>query len=139
MTRKPGNCFASENAEHKNKLTKRAKDLRRRASNAEQLLWRHLRAKRMMGWKFRRQAIIGPYIVDFACFEAGLIIEADGGQHAEQAAYDAKRTAMLEGEGYRVLRFWNHEILTELEAVLERIRLELEGRPSPSGRGDGEG
>jgi len=97
----------------------------------------------MLGWKFRRQAVIGPYIVDFVCLKAGLIIEADGGQHVGQAAYDANRTTALEGKGYRVLRFWNHEIFTDLEAVLERIRLALEDRPSPwpspEGRGDGKG
>ena len=121
-------------------LTARARALRGSASDAEQVLWRHLRGRRMMGRKFKRQMILKPYIVDFACMEDKLIIEADGGQHADQEAYDHKRTADLEARGYRVLRFWNHEILTQLDAVLEQIRLTLVDRPSPppspaSGRG----
>ncbi len=121
-------------------LTARARALRGSASDAEQVLWRHLRGRRMMGRKFKRQMILEPYIVDFACMEDKLIIEADGGQHADQEAYDQKRTADLEARGYRVLRFWNHEILTQLDAVLEQIRLTLVDRPSPqpspaSGRG----
>jgi len=75
----------------------------------------------MNGFKFRRQVVIEPYIVDFVCFEARLIIEADGGQHVEQAEYDALRTKTLESMGYRVIRFWNNHILTELPAVLEQI------------------
>ena len=83
--------------------------------------------------------VIEPYIVDFVCLEAKLIIEADGGQHADHMAYDARRTARLEGMGYRVMRFWNHEILGELHSVLEQIESALlEGpspQPSPGGRG----
>jgi very-short-patch-repair endonuclease len=92
-----------------------------------------------MGYKFRRQVVIEPYIVDFVCLEARLIIEADGGQHSDQVAYDARRTVRLEGMGYLVMRFWNHEVLGELQTVLEQIRAALiEGpspRPSPGGRG----
>ncbi len=83
--------------------------------------------------------VIEPYIVDFACMEARLIIEADGGQHSDQVAYDARRTACLESMGYRVMRFWNHEILSELHSVLEEIRGALivtpSPQPSPGGRG----
>jgi very-short-patch-repair endonuclease len=75
----------------------------------------------MKGFKFRRQVVIEPYIVDFACFEARLIIEADGGQHAEQVKYDALRTMKLESMGYKVMRFWNNQILTELPSVLDKI------------------
>ncbi len=75
----------------------------------------------MRGYKFRRQVVIDPYIADFVCLEAKLIVEADGGQHAEQANYDTRRTTRLEEMGYKVLRFWNHEILGETDAVLERI------------------
>jgi very-short-patch-repair endonuclease len=69
--------------------------------------------------------------VDFACMEAKLVIEADGGQHSDQLAYDARRTACLESRGYRVMRFWNHEILSELDSVLEQIRAALIIVPSP--------
>ncbi len=89
------------------------------------MLWQYLRNRQLLGYKFRRQAVIEPYIVDFACLEAKLIIEADGGQHAEQASYDARRSSRLEGMGYKVLRFWNHETLSETDAVLERISSEL--------------
>ena len=84
-----------------------------------------------MGYKFRRQMVIEPYIVDFVCLEARLIIEADGGQHSDQEAYDARRMAWLEGMGYRVMRFWNHEVLGELQSVLEQIQVALIEVPSP--------
>lgn len=106
-------------------LLSRARRMRRQASDAESLLWRHLRNRQMLGYKFRRQAVIEPYIVDFACLEAMLVIEADGGQHTAQGAYDARRTARLEAMGYKVLRFWNHQILVETDTVLERIASEL--------------
>jgi len=113
------------------KLLTRARTLRRQSSDAEKTLWVHLRARRFNGYKFRRQVIIESYIVDFICVEAKLIIEADGGQHTEQRAYDAVRTARLEHLGYRVIRFWNHEILAELDAVLERVFSVLTELPSP--------
>jgi len=112
-------------------LLSRARTLRRQASDAECVLWKHLRGYRLKGYKFRRQVVIEPYIVDFVCLEAKLIIEADGGQHADQMAYDARRTARLEAMGYRVVRFWNHEILRELHSVLEQIELALLDAPSP--------
>ncbi len=116
-----------------------AKGMRRHMSDAEKLLWHYLRAHKLLGYKFRRQVIIEPYIVDFVCLEAMLIIEADGGQHAEQQSYDEQRTAHLESLGYRVLRFWNHEILNELESVLDQIASELSGSPLPSPPPGGEG
>jgi very-short-patch-repair endonuclease len=120
-------------------LLARARTLRRQSSDAENLLWRHLRARRLMGYKFRRQVVIKPYIVDFVCLEARLIIEADGGQHSDQIVYDARRTVRLEGMGYRVMRFWNHEIMGETQSVLEQIRTALieapSPQPSPGGRG----
>ena len=116
-----------------------ARSLRRNATDAELLLWRHLRARRLAGWKFRRQVVISPYIADFICLEARLIVEADGGQHMDNATPDAKRTVFLESRGYRVIRFWNHEILGNIEGVLEQIQVYLKGvpspRPSPKGRG----
>ena len=116
-----------------------ARAQRRQATDAEHLLWTHLRGRQLMGFKFRRQEVIEPYIVDFVCLDAKLIIEADGGQHAEQIAYDARRTSELETMGYRVMRFWNHEILKELHSVLEQIQSALieipSPQPSPGGRG----
>ena len=84
-------------------------------------MWQKLRGKQLMGLKFRRQAPIGNYIVDFVCFENGLVIEVDGGQHAEQKEYDAERTRWLETQGFRVIRFWNNEVLAEMDAVIRRI------------------
>ena len=93
------------------KLTNRARELRRNQTDAELRLWGYLRARRLLGAKFRRQVPIGRYIVDFLCKELGLIVEADGGQHTEQEIYDARRTAWLEAQGYTVIRFWNVDIM----------------------------
>jgi len=98
-----------------NETLSHARALRRHATDAESMLWKYLKAHRLNGFKFRRQVIIDPYIVDFACLEAKLIIEADGGQHVDQAAYDERRTVYLERMGYTVLRFWNHEIFHETQ------------------------
>ena len=108
-------------------MKSRARSLRLNMTDAERLLWHHLRARRFAGHKFRRQMVIDPYVVDFVCVEARLIVEADSGQHGEQTDYDERRTAYLERCGYRVLRFWNNEILGQAEAVLERIWREIEG------------
>jgi very-short-patch-repair endonuclease len=98
-----------------------AKALRQRMTDAERLLWRHLRNREIGGWKFRRQYPVGPYIVDFICPEKNLVIEVDGGQHAENEELDLQRSAYLNKMGYRVFRFWNNEVLQETEAVLETI------------------
>src|SRR5712692_3385597 len=98
----------------------RARDLRRDATDAERRLWSALRDRRLRGYRFRRQHPIGDYIVDFACTERGLIVEADGGQHADNEA-DRRRTALLESEGWRVLRFWNNDILANTEGVIEAV------------------
>jgi DNA polymerase-3 subunit alpha len=108
-----GGCYSSrlpETLEH-------AKELRQNLTDAEQLLWSILRMKQLEDVKFRRQHPVGPYIVDFASIEAGLIIELDGGQHAEQQTYDEQRTAFLNEAGFNVLRFWNHEVLENIEGV----------------------
>jgi len=84
-----------------------------------------------MGLKFKRQKPIGSYIADFVCWERKLVIEVDGGQHAEQVEYDIKRTQYLESEGYKVLRFWNNQVMHELESVLEKIRVEIALSPTP--------
>ena len=100
-----------------------ARKLRKEQSDAEQLLWRILRNRNFCGLKFRRQYPIGGYILDFFCDELNLVIELDGGGHAasEQVAYDEERTKILNGAGIRVIRFWNHDLLNETEAVLEEI------------------
>ncbi len=97
-----------------------AKRLRSNMTDAERRLWYRPRANRFGGLKFKRQARIGPYIVDFICFEHKLIIELDGGQHAENAR-DRARDAWLTSEGYRVIRFWNNDVLKRTSAVLEQI------------------
>ena len=97
-----------------------AKALRRRLTDTERRLWMQLRAHRLARWKFKRQQPIGPYIVDFVCFQARLVIEVDGGQHQGSEA-DRVREAWLEGQGFHMLRFWNNAVLTELPAVLEKI------------------
>jgi very-short-patch-repair endonuclease len=112
-------------------LRENAKALRTHMTDAEARLWYHLRAHRFMGLKFKRQKPIGRYIVDFVCLEQMLVIELDGGQHLEQADRDRERDEYLAERGYRVLRFWNHQVLGELEAILERIRLEVDPLPSP--------
>ena len=83
------------------------------------------KSDRLLGLKFKRQKPIGPYIVDFICTERWLVIELDGGQHQLQTEYDQQRERYLETRGYRVLRFWNHQVLAKTEAVLEQIRLEI--------------
>jgi very-short-patch-repair endonuclease len=99
----------------------KARALRSQMSDAETLLWQHLRGRRFQGFKFRRQRPLGPYILDFVCQEAGLVIEVDGGQHAEAQAYDDRRTMFIEQQGLRVIRFWNHDVLNQTPAVLEQI------------------
>ncbi|HXQ10612.1 MAG TPA: DUF559 domain-containing protein [Caulobacteraceae bacterium] len=98
--------------------TLRARELRRFATDAEHVLWSRLRNRQLEGCKFRRQAPIGRFIADFACLERRLVIELDGGQHAEQTRYDGMRTQALEAAGWTVLRFWNHEVLQNVEGVL---------------------
>jgi len=98
-----------------------AKNLRKRATDAEQLLWRHLRARQMEGLKFRRQQPIGDYIVDFVCFERRIVIELDGGQHATKTREDTERDEWLRAQGFRVCRFWNSEVLKNIDGILEVI------------------
>jgi len=105
----------------------RASELRNAPTDAEGKLWAYLRLKRLKGVRFRRQHAIGHYVVDFCSPEARLIIEVDGSQHLRQQEQDAERTAYLESEGYRVLRFWNKDIMNDIEAVAGRILEVLEG------------
>ncbi len=108
------------------------KTLRTNQTDAESRLWHHLRSRRFQGWKFRRQHILQGYIVDFICLERKLVIELDGGQHADQEAYDHHRTRVLEKDGFKVMRFWNNDVLNNLEGVLEMIF----NTPHPPLRGD---
>jgi very-short-patch-repair endonuclease len=114
-------------------LTGLARGLRRRETDAEKKLWSRIRDRKIDGWKFRRQVPYDRYVLDFFCFEASLVIEVDGGQHAEErAVYDRARTAFLEQEGLKVLRFWNGDVLTNLDGVIETIYLALGQRTAPS-------
>jgi very-short-patch-repair endonuclease len=102
-------------------LTSLAKKLRKNSTHAETVLWNRLRAKQIEGIKFRRQQPIEGIIVDFVSFEKRIVIELDGGQHATGRANDLDRDRFLEKSGYRVLRFWNNEVLENLEGVLNVI------------------
>jgi len=113
----------------KEPLLKFAKLMRRLPTDAEAVLWKHLRGGRLIKFKFKRQQPIGDFIVDFVCFERRLVIEVDGGQH--QAETDATRTQWLEAQGFKVLRFWNNEVLRSGEDVLESVIRALREFPSP--------
>ncbi len=110
----------------------RARQLRKQSTDAEKILWRHIRSRQLAGYKFRRQAPIGKYIDDFLCYEQKLVIEIDGGQHQIRSKSDSERTNWLEAQGFRVVRFWNNQVLAETEAVLEAILREMQGEDSPS-------
>lgn len=104
------------------KLLSHAKSLRANQTEAEDKLWSRLRAGRFHGLKFRRQVpFCADYVADFVCPSAKLIIEVDGSQHAEQVEYDAMRTRFFEGQGYRVIRFWNNQVLGETDTVLRAV------------------
>lgn len=107
------------------RLSQHTKDfsrkLRSEMTDAESCLWRRLRSRQIYGLKFRRQHPVGKYILDFACIEARLAIEVDGGQHNEMQINDDQRTALLEVQGWKVLRFWNNEVLQNIEGVLTEV------------------
>ena len=109
-------------------LLTRARELRKNSTDAEKHLWQKLRNRQLEGYKFKRQVPIGHYIVDFLCVSANLIVELDGGQHTEQQAYDDKRTALLESKGFTVVRFWNDEVLQNIDSVLMALTLALSQR-----------
>ena len=113
------------------KSLEQARKLRREMTDAERALWRLLRDRRLSGWRFRRQEPIDRYIVDFICFEARLVIEVDGGQHFESEA-DKVRDGHLQSQGFRVLRFWNNDVLTNADGV-HRIFTEALARCAPDG------
>jgi very-short-patch-repair endonuclease len=105
-----------------------ARTLRQNPTDAERRLWSRLRRRQLDGCRFRRQVPLGPYVVDFACLAARLVIEIDGGQHTWQAENDAARTSWLEAKGFRVLRFWNNDVHGNLEGVLDAVRRVLQNR-----------
>ncbi|WP_299400092.1 endonuclease domain-containing protein [Pelagibius sp.] len=119
-----------------------ARQLRSDTTEAEQKLWSVLRRRQLDGLRFRRQVPLGRYIVDFACYSERLIVEVDGGQHADHRPADDRRTAWLESQGFRVVRFWNNDVLSNIEGVTESIRAAassgappLPNPPPPGGRG----
>ena len=107
----------------------RARQLRRDSTDAEKRLWQSLRSK-LPQFKWRRQLPVGPYFADFACFAERLIVELDGSQHAVATEYDAARSRFIESQGYRVIRFWNNDIMGNIDGVLEAIAGELSSSPS---------
>jgi very-short-patch-repair endonuclease len=110
-------------------ISPHARPLRRNMTDAERALWAELRGRRLQDCKFKRQWTLGRFVVDFCCIEQRLIVEVDGGQHSEER--DAGRTRWLESEGYRVLRFWNHDVLTNMDGVLQTIVNALTSHPHP--------
>jgi len=112
--------------------TLRARELRNNATAAERVLWQHIRNRQLEGARFNRQVPIGPFICDFACRSLKLVVELDGGNHALRIAEDASRTKYLESKGYSVLRFWNNDVLGNVEGVLSVIGKALRDRPSPN-------
>ena len=111
--------------------TARSRELRQNATPAERRLWARLRARQVTGVRFNRQFPIGPFICDFVSRGANLIIEVDGGQHEANAEADRRRAAYLKSEGYRVIRFWNNDVLENTDGVVEVIERVLRDRPSP--------
>jgi very-short-patch-repair endonuclease len=116
-----------------------ARRMRAQPTDAERVLWQRLRHDiALVDSHFRRQTLVGPFIVDFASRKAKLVVELDGGQHDWQQAFDARRTRQIEAAGYRVLRFWNNDVLGNLEGVLSEIQRALPPTPDPSPQGGGE-
>jgi very-short-patch-repair endonuclease len=119
-----------------------ARRLRHNQTDAERLLWFCLRDRRLTGWRFKRQVPIDHFIVDFFCADAKVILEIDGGQHDEQRTRDADRTAVLESMGYLVLRFWNNDVVRNMDGVLEEILSAIDQgcppHPNPLPKGERE-
>jgi very-short-patch-repair endonuclease len=109
----------------------RARALRRNMTDAERSMWRILRSSQIDGHRFRRQVPFGRYIADFVCHDARVIIEIDGGQHDASAPDEGQRARFLQGQGYRILRFWNNEVLSNLEGVRAKVALDLQRHPHP--------
>lgn len=112
--------------QYRQDLTDKSKDLRNEPTEAERYLWSRLKQSQMCDCKFRRQQPLGKYIVDFVCFEKNLVIEIDGGQHTDNETYDHARDDWLGSQGFTVLRFWNNDVLGNLDGVADAIMEELE-------------
>ncbi|WP_374248953.1 endonuclease domain-containing protein [Thermomonas sp.] len=111
---------------------RRPRALRNAPTDAEHLLWQHLRGRQLAGAKFRRQHPYRDYILDFACLQQKLVVELDGGQHANAIAYDDNRDECLRKAGFKVLRFWNHDVFQNIDGVLEVILRAIQSRQDPS-------
>jgi very-short-patch-repair endonuclease len=111
--------------ENKNIFSQAAIDLRHNTTDEEKLLWERLRNRKFNGLKFRRQEAVGRFVADFICFEKKILIELDGSQHLEQKERDEERDLWFREQGYKVIRFWNHEVTEDVEGVLERIKQNL--------------
>ena len=120
-----------------NPTRSRARQLRRSPTDVERLLWRRLRFWQVDGYKFRRQQPLGNYIVDFVCLQKKVVIEVDGGQHAQEMNHDAERDAWLHAQGFIILRFWNNDVLKNIDGVMEMIVKSLQSTPylNPSPQG----
>ena len=129
-----GRGIEGEGIPMKSTLLSPARALRQRSTDAESLLWKHLRAKRFKDLKFRRQGPIGAYIADFVCYNRRIVIEVDGGHHVSNKAKDHQRDKWFRAQGFTVLRFWNHEVLTQTEAVLTAIMMNCLKGSSPERR-----
>jgi len=125
--------------EFRKRPTGKARELRKTATPAERKLWTHLSRRQIAATKFSRQMPVGPFICDFVSRSARLVIELDGGQHGENEGRDRVRTAYIEGMGFRVIRFWNNEVLENIESVVSRIELELRDSPPPAPPAGGRG
>jgi very-short-patch-repair endonuclease len=113
----------------KEEITTNARSLRGNMTDVERILWRAIRGQQLHGHRFRRQHPIGPYIADFACLDKKCVIELDGGQHQNQIAYDEDRTLFLQKQGWQVIRFWNNDVLNNLEGVLSTVAAALTTLP----------
>lgn len=111
--------------------TLRSRELRSNATDAERRLWRELSARKIVGIRLNRQFPIGPFICDFVSRGAKLVVEVDGGQHTARADADKRRTAYLQSQGYRVIRFWNNDVLENTDGVVRAIEVVLLNSPSP--------
>ncbi len=109
-------------------LLKKARSLRKSQTDVEGIIWRQVRNRQLLGLKFRRQVPIDKYIVDFLCIELKIIVELDGGQHVDATVYDEQRTNLLKKKGFRVVRYWNHEVLENLDEVMDAFTLTLSQR-----------
>ncbi len=119
--------------------TARSRELRNNATDAERRLWAKLSARQVAGVRFNRQFPVGPFICDFVSRGAKLIVEVDGGQHADRIAADERRTAYLQSKGYRVIRFWNNDVLENIDGIIQMIERALSDSPSPNPSREREG